>query len=395
MYSMLMFDRDIYQDILQYLGTDEAIIITGPRRVGKTTALNYFFDKIESSNKIFLDLEDPLTRSYFDKINYEEIKQPFEQKGINFNIKNYIFLDEIQFHKNLPSIMKYFHDHFNTKFFVTGSSSFYLKNLFSESMSGRKHLFEMYPLSFAEFLRFKETKYHAPNNIQKISESMYIELQPLFEEYILYGGYPKVVLAKTIEEKTANLRDIFTAYFQKEILELSDFRKDEEIRKLILLLTERVGQKLDIQKISSEMGISRVTIANFLEFLHGTYLIDLISPFGKNGISIRKQSKVYFIDTGLLNFLGKKEIGNIFENSVYLTLKKKEDIVRKIKYYENEGKEIDFIIDDTAYEVKSFPSAFDLSILKRRSGKLNLKLSFIVSYKYSKLPDTKYGFQIL
>lgn len=395
MYSSTMFDRDAYKEMLKYLGSDEAIIITGPRRVGKTTALNYLYKRIESTNKIFLDLEDPLTRSYFDKINYEEIKQPFEQKGIDFNTKNYIFLDEIQFHKNIPSIMKYFHDHFNTKFFVTGSSSFYLKNLFNESMSGRKYLFEMFPLSFDEFLRFKETKYHAPDGDNEISEITYIQLQPLYEEYILYGGYPKVVLAKTIEEKIANLRDIFTAYFQKEVLELSDFRKDEEIRKLILLLTERVGQKLDIQRICSEMGISRVTITNFLEFLHGTYLIDLVSSYGKHGISARKQSKVYFIDTGLLNFLGKKEIGSIFENSVYLNLKNKEDVVRKIKYYEDDRKEIDFIIDDFAYEVKTSPSTFDLEILKRRSEKLNLKSNFVVSYKYSKIPNIKYGFQIL
>ena len=349
MYSKLMFDRSIYTQIDKYLDHDEAIVLTGPRRVGKTTTLRHFYDQIKSDNKIVLDLEDPLNRSIFDKINYEEIKQSFEQKGIGFNIKNYIFLDEIQFYKNIPSVMKYFHDHFNTKFFVTGSSSFYLKNLFSESMSGRKFLFEMYPLSFDEFLKFKEVKYQPPNPKDKVSKTTYTLFQPFYEEYILYGGYPEVVLAKTIDEKNQKLRDIFTAYFQKEVLELSDFRKDEEIRKLILLLTERVGQKLDIQKISSEMGISRPTILNFLEFLHGTYLIDLVPSFGKHGISARNQSKVYFIDTGLLNFLGKKEVGSIFENSIYLNLKKKEDVIRKIKYYEREGKEIDFIINNFSF----------------------------------------------
>ena len=393
MYSGLMFNRSAYKLISSHIDHPEAIIITGPRRVGKTTTLKHFFEKIASPNKIFLDIEDPLNQSFFDRKNYGEIKQLLENKGLNFETKNYIFLDEIQFQKNLPSVIKYFYDHHNTKFLVTGSSSFYLKNLFSESLSGRKFLFEMFPLDFSEFLEFKGIKYKLPKITDKINESTYLLFQPLYEEYIHYGGFPQVVLAKTIDDKNKALSDIFSAYFQKEILELSDFKKNSDVRNLILLLTQRVGQKLDIQRVSSELGIARPTIHNFLEFLHGTYLIDLILPFGKFDTSIRKQSKVYFLDTGLLNFLGKKETGNIFENAVYLNLKIKEDVIRKIQYYQSDRQEIDFIIDGTAYEAKTFPSDSDLSSLQRYAKKVGVQNCFIYSYRYAKTKNTIYGFQ--
>ncbi len=117
--------------------------LTGMRRTGKTTLLNHIFGSIESQNKIFLDLENPINRKYFEEENYERIKKSFEFMGIDFETRAYIFLDEIQFVKNLPSIAKYLIDHYRVKFILTGSASFYMKNLFTESLAGRKYIFEL------------------------------------------------------------------------------------------------------------------------------------------------------------------------------------------------------------------------------------------------------------
>ena len=140
--------RFIFKKIEPYLNSPEAIIINGMRRVGKTTVLAYFYDYIASKNKIFIDLENPINRKYFEEDNYEQIKISFEVLGIDFSRQAFIFLDEIQFVKKLPSIIKYFIDHYKVKFFLTGSASFYLKNLFTESLAGRKYIFELFPLSF-------------------------------------------------------------------------------------------------------------------------------------------------------------------------------------------------------------------------------------------------------
>lgn len=123
-----MFKRRLILDqIKPYITSPAAIVITGMRRTGKTTLLTHLFDLTESENKLYLDLENPLNRKYFEEKNYDRIRMTLSSLGIDFSRKSHIFLDEIQTLKNLPSIIKYFIDHYKVKFFLTGSASFYLK----------------------------------------------------------------------------------------------------------------------------------------------------------------------------------------------------------------------------------------------------------------------------
>ncbi|MDP2799079.1 MAG: AAA family ATPase, partial [Deltaproteobacteria bacterium] len=180
--------REIYEKIRPYFDSPEAIIVTGMRRTGKTTLLHLVFDQIKSKNKLFLDLENPLNRKYFEETNYDRIKVSLEFLGIDFTGRPFIFLDEIQMVKNLPSVLKYFIDHYHVKFFLTGSASFYLKNLFTESLAGRKYIFELFPLSFREFLLFKESALRIPETAIDITRPIYESIRPLYDEYILFGG---------------------------------------------------------------------------------------------------------------------------------------------------------------------------------------------------------------
>ena len=385
----MIYKREIFKKIERCLLSPEVLVLTGMRRTGKTTVLKYLFDKIESKNKLFLDIERPLNQEILANRDYEAVKLSFEKLGINFNEKNYIFLDEIQFLKNAPSLIKYIYDHYKTKFVVTGSASFYLKNLFSESLAGRKYLFELYPLSFKEFLWFKNIDYKLVKRGEKVTHEVYGIFSTLFEEYLTYGGFPQVVLKSSHEEKNDTLNDIFTAYFQKEVQQLADFKDNAVIRNLVLLLTERIGQRLDISKLASEMGVSRPTIYEYLEYLQGTYLIDLVPAYGKPDVALRKQSKVYFADTGLLNILGKVASGNLFENSVFLKLKRD----GCVSYLESEFNEVDFIAEETGYEAKLFPSSRDLVRLERIARKIKLKDHYLFSYKYSAENKVLYGFQ--
>lgn len=218
--------RFILNTIKDYLDAPQSIIITGMRRTGKTTILNLLYNEIDSKNKIFLDLENPINRKYFEEENYENIKKNLEFLGINFSKKSYIFCDEIQFVKNLLSLVKYFYDHYKVKFFLTGSANFYLKNLFLESLSGRKFIFELYPLTFSEFLLFKDIKLKIPKEVKEVTKPIYETLSPLYEEYMLYGGFPQVVLEPDIEKKKKILEEIFTSFFQLEVTQLGDFKKN-------------------------------------------------------------------------------------------------------------------------------------------------------------------------
>lgn len=385
--------RTLFKQIEPYLQSPEAIIVTGMRRTGKTTLLNHIFASIESQNKVFLDLENPINRKYFEEENYERIKKSFEFMGIDFESRAVIFLDEIQFVKNLPSIAKYFIDHYHVKFFFSGSASFYLKNLFTESLAGRKYIFELSPLTFKEFLDFKEIRLRIPAEPADISESIHDNLDMHYDEFIRFGGFPGVVLKSSVNEKKKALEDIFSSFFQQEILQLGDFRKNEKIRDLILLLAMRVGTKVNIQKLSSDLGVSRPTLYEYLAFLEGTFFLHLLRPYSQGkGTEIRKTPKLYLCDSGLAFHLGMQDVGRLFENSVFHALKQKGNIYY---YQKKSGIEIDFIVDKAyAYEVKLTPQYHDLKRLKRTSRELGLKSARIIAKKYSRLEDTIFGFML-
>ncbi|MFZ2055514.1 MAG: DUF4143 domain-containing protein [Candidatus Aminicenantales bacterium] len=154
-----------------------------------------------------------------------------------------------------------------------------------------------------------------------------------------------------------------------------------------------IGSKLDIQKLSRELGIARPTLYEYLSFLEGTFFIKLIRPYarGKNS-EIRKSPKVYLCDTGLANRLATLDEGKVFENSVFQNLRPRGEIA----YYEKKnGAEIDFLLDKThAFEVKITPRQRDVNQLKRVTEELGMKSFQAVSKNFTGLNDTLYGFMI-
>lgn len=375
----MIYKRDLIDKIWPLIDTAQAIVVTGMRRCGKTFLFQDIFAKIESKNKLFLDLENPLVQHLFEAENYETIKNSLESQGLDFSQKAWIFLDEIQWVKNLPSIAKYLSDHYPIKFFLTGSASFYLKNLFSESLSGRKFLFELFPLSFREFLRFKNSTLVLSRQAQMplITAEMF---QPLWQEYLEFGGFPGVVLAKNRQEKELLLNEVFTAYFQKEVRQLADFRKDDLVRDLILLLAENVGNLINVERLATELKVSRLTIEEWLGFLENTYLISLVEPYSKSlRVALRKAKKVYLIDWGLAGLLGKISSGQRLENCAFHLLR----LRGKVNYFRKKsGAEIDFILDKkTAVEVKRTGVKTDLNQAKVLAGQLGLTTVLVATEK--------------
>ena len=372
------------------LASKETIVITGMRRVGKTTLLKYIFEQVKSDNKLTIDLENPLNRKIFEESDYERIKTSLEGLGLDFKKRTYLFLDEIQFSPNMPSVVKYFLDHYQVKFFLTGSASFYLKNLFSESLAGRKCLFELYPFNFQEFLALKENNLVFP---KKLTQFLWQKFSSFYEEYLEFGGFPGVILKTSKQEKITALQEVFSSYFQMEVKQLGDFKKDEKIRDMLLLLAERVGSKLDVQKLSQELGLARETVHQYLAFLEGTYFIHTIKPFSQSrDIEIRKTPKIYLCDCGLANQIAKLNRGSLFEQAIFQGLKPKGEI----NYYQRKsGAEIDFILNKkSAFEVKITPQQTDLNGLSRVCQEIGIKDYKLISLNYSKLNKIIYGFEV-
>jgi len=389
----VIYPRKIFQTLKGYYTNPEAVIVTGMRRTGKTTVLQHMFQELNNPNKLILDLENPLNRKYFEEENYERIKSTLAGLGLDFSRPAYVFLDEIQFIRTLPSVVKYFIDHYRTKFFLTGSASFYLKNLFTETLAGRKYLFQLHPLDFEEFLAFKQTSIRIPDPGDSIAEPLYETIHVLYDEYVRYGGFPGVVLKNTADEKNRSLDDIFTSFFHLEVGQIGDFRRNDVIRDLMLLLLERTGSRLDILKISKELGVSRHTVNEYISFLNDTFFIKTIPPFSKGkDTEIRKAPKVYACDSGLLNRLAKPDLGRLFENNVFQNLL----TLGEVRYYQRKsGVEIDFILDNKhAFEVKLHPDQTDLNRLSNLAADLGLKDYKIISKGYTKLPSSIFGFQL-
>lgn len=388
---MKIYPRRLTPTLTKEVSSSRIVVVTGMRQVGKTTLMRKIFDNIKSLHKIFLDLENPLNQKVFEEMNFDNIIHNLEQFGFSLDKKSFIFLDEVQSAPGIVRAIKYLYDHYQIKFFLTGSSSFYLKNLFPESLAGRKVIYELFPLDFEEFLMFKE-EHKKPSdrfsikakNKNSVSYELY---KKYFSEYSEYGGFPAVVLEKDRSRKKQILGDIFKSYFEKDIKSLADFKELGKLRDLILLLTSRISSKIEISKIASEIGASRETVYSYLNFLEKTYFIFLVSPFSGNiDGEVRGAKKVYFCDNGLLNYLGKVSEGTLFENAVFQNLKK----YGGLNYYERyKGPEVDFILNKkAAFEIKIKGDSQDLKRLKRISEGLKIKEYYLIVKDYTELPRT-------
>lgn len=364
--NISFIERQIYIKIRDHLKYKEITVITGMRRVGKTTIVNKLLEDIESGNKAYFDLEKITNRIIFEEKNYDNIISLIEKETkISFKEKTYIAIDEIQLSPNIASVLKYLYDHYDIKFIVTGSSSFYIKNLFTESLAGRKMIFEVYPLNFSEFLEFKRIKYGKDGDFldNKFSFQEYEKLKLFYDEFIEYGGFPEVVLANDFEYKRKKILEIINTYVNLDIASISDFKEDRETYSLIKMLASRVGSRIDNSKLSILSGLSRDDITNYLDFFEETYLISRIPVFTTNNDrEIVKAKKLYFIDTGIANVLADLSSGAKFENTVFNQLRH----FGEIKYYAlKTGREIDFVLfkgkdSPIALEAKETPTNNDI-----------------------------------
>jgi len=383
----MYYPRKISESLKKQLDLPEIVVLTGMRRVGKTTLLTMLFENIQSPNKVFLDLSNPLNQRIFEEIDYNNIWANLKTFGIKSKGNVYVFLDEIQDMPQITKAVKYLYDHYKVKFFLTGSSSFYLKNLFSESLSGRKVIFELFPLDFEEFLTFKGIgKDFYPDFKLKQKNKNPVEferLKKIFDEYLYYGGFPQVVIEEDLNRKRMWLEDIFKSYFEKDVRLLSDFREINLFRDTILLLLKRAGNKIEITKIASEIGVSRETIYSYIYFLKGTYFLFLLSPFTKNiDREISSLKKVYICDNGFITQFGQIDEGSLSENAVFHNLKK----YGEIRYYQKyKGSEIDFILTkkSIAIESKITANVSDLKSLKRICKNIGIQKYYIITKNFS------------
>ncbi|MDP2808350.1 MAG: ATP-binding protein, partial [bacterium] len=298
-----MFKRKLKAEVEKYLTTREIVVIHGARQVGKTTLLELLGRDLPPADQQYLDLEDSRLLDLCQQ-GPAAVKEYLGQLGrYKGQKKFFLMIDEIQYLSNPSSFLKLFHDHYpEFKLIVSGSSSFDIKKKFKDSLTGRTADFILHPLDFEEFLTFKGLSYSLkpgprPGPIGR-------ELENLYRQYALYGGYPKIVLTDSIEAKEKYLQQIIDTYVKKDIRDLGNIRDPAKFNGLLAALAGQSGSLLNVTELANTARLSRQTVEQYLFILENTFVIRLLRPYSRNLRSeLFKTPKIFFMDPGIMQML--------------------------------------------------------------------------------------------
>ena len=343
--------RTVIDDINKYIHSDDIIVLHGARQVGKTSILYYLINQLTEQGHTthFIDLEDSRFVRILDS-GVKEFMRHLQEEGIMpaAQKKVFVFIDEIQYLENPSSFLKLVADHHkNIKLIISGSSSFAIKTKFKDSLVGRTVNFEIFNLSFKEFLSFRNYTFEEG---KVYTQKKIDELRAMFKEYILYGGYPKIVLTSEVERKEKYLQQIIDTYVKKDIRDLADVKDIDKFNKLLEALASQSGQQLNVAELSNTTRIAKQTAEKYLFIMENTYIVRLVRPFSQNIRSeLFKLPKIYFYDTGLMQMLWlkglqKEIIGNVYETGIFAELIKKYTKDAVFYWRTKDRKEIDFIL---------------------------------------------------
>ncbi|TAE15386.1 MAG: ATP-binding protein [Bacteroidetes bacterium] len=366
--------RNFFQTLLNHIAKPQHTVLIGARQLGKTTLTKQLVQHLQSQQRSvhFITLEDPTILQAINEHPNNLFNFVADVNSLAEGEVLYVVIDEVQYAENPSNFLKFLYDVYapKLKLIVTGSSAFYIDKNFKDSLAGRKQVFELFPLTFSEFLHFKGED-ASVNELQQLQTrpqyqgTQYTKLTQLLKEYIVYGGYPAVVLATTETEKQLLLKELVNSYMKKDALE-AGIKDELKFFQLARLLAEQVGNLVNQNELSNTLKVAVGTVDNYLYLLQKTYIVHSLPPkYGNLRKELTKMPKLFFHDTGLRNALlnnfslleDRTDKGALFENAVFSKLRDRYG-TDAIKYWRTaDGNEVDFVIEENnlgglAYEVK-------------------------------------------
>lgn len=351
--------RKKYNILKESLKERKIFFFLWPRQVWKTTILKQLFSEINDS-KLFLNLEILDYHNYFK--DFSTINELLLKNNFDKNKNYYLFLDEFHKVKNIDWIIKSLFDEYeNIKIILSWSNNIEINKNIKESFAWRKRIINLHPLDFDEYIIWKE--WINENSISNYKQNPLnkTKIYSLLDEFIIWWWYPEVVLAKWKENKIQILADIFSFWFNKDIL--NEIKESYKFNEFLKHLSHRNWWLININEIAKSIWISQPTCEYYLNLMLKSLLIYIVRPFFNNKLKeIVKMPKIYFWDIWFRNFLINKfdfindEKWLLFENFVYSELIKKWIYHENIKFWrtKNQAHEIDIILEDKniAYEIK-------------------------------------------
>ena len=298
-----MFTRS-YEPLENHVQTGKALLIYGPRRVGKTTLLQNFLKNTKLKYK--LDSGDNIrTQQILSSQDFEQILAYVEGYEL-------LAIDEAQ---NIPNVgmgIKIIVDQRpDMRVILTGSSSFELAGQVGEPLTGRKQTLTLYPLAQTELL----------------STYNKFELKENIEDFLIYGSYPEVLQATTKKQKVDVISEISNSYLVKDILAFDRVKNSKILLDLLKLLAFQVGSEVSHSEIGTKIGVDYKTIQRYLDLLEKAFVIVRLGGFSRNlRNEITNKSKYYFMDTGIRNSLiaqfnklsQRNDVGQLWENFIFI-----------------------------------------------------------------------------
>lgn len=291
-------------EIKKLMEKGKVLMIYGPRQVGKTTLIKSFLNETNLKYRYdtgdSFEIADNLSRCTY--------------KSTDEHVDNYdlIVIDEAQKIENIGNALKLMVDRHPDKYYiVTGSSSFDLANKTDESLTGRKNVYTLYPISQVEL------------NLD-ISKS---ELKSNLEDYLIYGSYPEVLSKQFSSDKEFVIKMIANSYLIKDILEFNRIKNSQTIYKLLKLLAFQIGSEVSTTELASQLSIDVKTVGYYLDLLQKSFVLFPLYGFSRNlRNEINKMNKYYFYDVGIRNALisnfnkleNRNDIGQLWENFVLM-----------------------------------------------------------------------------
>lgn len=272
-----MYTRTVESSIQKKINKGKAIILIGPRQVGKTTLIKKLLEK---SDYLFLDGDDPIVRNLLSDVNTEQLRRIIGKHKT-------LFIDEAQRIDKIGLTMKIITDQFkDVQLLVSGSSAFDISSKLNEPLTGRKWEYILLPISWEEYE----------------DEVGFLKSEQQLEDRLLYGFYPDV-LNNSGEEREV-LKQLTNSYLYRDILSLAEIRKPEVVEKLVQALALQVGSEVNYNELSQILGIDKNTVSKYIDILCKSYVIFKLNSFSRNiRNEIKMNKKIYFYDNGIRNMV--------------------------------------------------------------------------------------------
>jgi len=356
-YNAMEFDRQILSSIEEKFFSGKAILLLGPRQVGKTTLIKSILEK-RKEKFLYLDGDDPTVVELLENANTENLRSLISENKI-------VYIDEAQRIGDIGRKAKIIVDQFkDVQLLVSGSSSFEINQQMQEPLTGRKWTFNLWPISWTEYEK----------------EVGFLKAEQNIENRLVYGFYPDVLTQSSQEEKV--LIELAESYLYKDVLMFGNLKKPKLIQDILEALAFQVGHEVKFKEVAETVGADPKTVASYIDVLEKAFVIFNLSSYSKNlRTEIKTAKKFYFYDNGIRNAIIRdftplalrQDVGGLWENFLVSERLKQNSynnsLARSYFWRTKQQQEIDYLEvlagKLTAYEFKwnpkrkvNFPKTF-------------------------------------